>query len=377
MKIMRWMLMLALLLVPATACAEPADICRAIEPAALDERFVDMDPAMIERAAAPIWDAFDFVGRVSEGGNFGYIVGKAREENPLKGLSSAGVGEEVGEVTKEYTIFYPRDDETQILYRFDCDDVYTVSSLDRHDMVFIVPSGYACADLYFLFFDYLDHPDTFEAVTDQGVSLMEPRKHPYASVYMYTEDGPKSKYFLLDEQQVKGFKNDKRLATEKEGGFGITFVSMGKDGKLGYDRSVPVSLLRLAEQKCGYRLPTQREKRDKIVSAHLAAKLREYDFGRLHTYAEQTVTDPDKLATLQKLFQSAKYDDGGKCPYIGILTLTFEDGCTEQMYKAIDSCDGVIVGSHTFISLDNKGNARFWKIFDEVNAAIESRYSDS
>lgn len=190
---------------------------------------------------------------------------------------------------------------------------------------------------------------------------------PFACVQMFTEDGKKLAYFALDAQCIETFASDKKLLTgdrkETMGSIGISYTVHGGDE---YDFSAPESLVRFAERKLGYREATQRAKTDTLLSARLEAKTTD----RL-PIASQTVVDTKSLKKLQDIFKDAEYSAEGGCPYTGILTLTYQDGTTEQMYKAIDSCDGIIVASSTPVALGNDGNEQFWMLFDEVKRAID------
>lgn len=216
--------------------------------------------------------------------------------------------------------------------------------------------------------------DEIKVYTTKDMGKAYPIDAPFAEVFAYTDDGQIRMCFALDDETIAGFADDEKMVDEelakKIDWIGIRYTLGEKDeeGEYIFDYSVPESLLRIAEKECGYHAANERVKSDKIIAAHLDAKMQ--DDGKLHSIAGQTVTDEKQLAKLQDLLKNASYTWEGKCPYNGILTLTFEDGTIERMYKAIDSCDGIMAGSYTSLGLGKKGNEQFWAIFDGVWNAL-------
>lgn len=91
--------------------------------------------------------------------------------------------------------------------------------------------------------------------------------------------------------------------------------------------------------------------------------------------SEQTVTDPEKLDMLARIFRESTKDGGGKCPYEGSLTLYGKSGEKIEIMVASDSCSTAEISHNGFsIGIDygedfEEGTDRrrvMEEIFDEL-----------
>jgi hypothetical protein len=358
-------ILLALTLLCAPAGAEQAEPMGLIERQLSWYEFAPMPEAELSEAVGALGDiagAYDFTGRTSSDGAYGYILGVlTAETSPLKGM--------------QWQLYNPPEGgQLQGLWPGDIElgwsdlptPAYTYKGVslifdpDAPDRIVVVPEKYVEFDYYALYNAVVYRKNAYLGdATSRGVSMCAPPA-PYLLVRQFVNGEQREEYIRLTEDDVRNAMLSSSLYTpDVIGDYALTLFT--QDGlELGDQKDVGVAapLFDLAAKKCGFYVASPKDIGE-IVSASIAVTA----YGETNT---QTVNDPKKLAQLEKILKNAKYSGTYSCPYTGVLTLTMADGQAVVIQKATDSCDTLIFGSAAGYQIGRKANTQFWEIFSKA-----------
>ena len=379
------MLMFGLMAITTLAVAEATEAlnkaAELLEPMALGEVFSDMSAEQINKVVAPIAKHYDFIGRISTSGRYGYILGVAKAKTPrLSGIVAPvnGYTDEIEPATpfvissKDKKVSFP-----------DARLVVGDTNAMKYLYIDVAQTGSALRlSLYELFRDI--HRDVASRVrlkdmALRGVSPLSPLGQKYAAVVFY--DGPdvrtisnafRIEHFLLSNSDIARFRADVKAKRTYDEHININFSTTGEtikdeDGRFlpAYmSKSRPATLLKMAEEKCRY-VPMPTTPKFPLVLATM--ELFDHTGG---LRATQKIDDEEQLKSLNTCLRGSKGTDAGKCPFNAKLTLTYGDGTELVMYKACDECDLILMGSGSFRKMGGKNNVTFWKLFNEIYAQL-------
>lgn len=302
-----------------------------------------------------ITDAYRFVGRITEDGQHGYLIGICIQDvSPLQGNSMQSVHSN----GTEYYEIVTMDGNQTVLHRYT--DVYMAYHPEQPEVVYL--SNETDAPLYTPIFNLL-LDGRFAYLRDasaRGISVTIPAA-PYLDVTLY-RNGEHCREFipLTEDDLFRATASSYLYSPEEIGDYAIRLIREGDDPDEYTNAPVPAPFVELAQEKCGFTLSSPQSVGD-IVSAAMTVKTAKGS----HT---QEVTDTQQLAKLEKMLKAAKSSQLGNCPYTGVLTLIMADGSTIVLQKATDSCDGILFGSMCHYEIGNKQNDIFWEIFADAYA---------
>lgn len=358
-------ILLALTLLCTSVRAERAEPMELIEAQLPWYEFAPMPEAELSEdvgALGDIADAYEFTGRTSSDGTYGYILGVlTAETSPLKGM--------------QRQLYYPPEGgQLQGLWPEDIElgwsdlptPAYTYEGVQlifdagAPDRIVVVPEKYVKFDYYALYNAAVSRNTAYlEDATVRGVYMCAPPA-PYLLVRQFVNGVRREEYIRLTEDDVRNAMLSSSLyAPDVIGDYALTLFEQ-EGFKLGDQKDVGVTapLFDLAAAKCGFSIASPKDIGE-IVSASIAVTA----YGETDT---QTVNNPKELAQLKKILKNAKYSGTYKCPYTGVLTLTMADGREMVVQKATDSCDTLIFGSAAGYQIGKKANTQFWEIFSKA-----------
>jgi len=314
-------ILLALVLLCAPAIAEAGDLTGLIEGQLPWYEFTPMPEAELSeavKALGDIADAYEFTGRTSADGTYGYIVGTLiAESSPLAGMQR-----------EYYTL--PEGGKVHGLWPGDIElgwidlpePAYTYEGVSLSfdpgapDVIIVVPEKYVKFG-YHALYNAVVHGNTayLEDATARGVFMCAPPV-PCLLVRQFVNGEQREEYIRLTEEDVENAMLSSYLYTpEMIGDYALTlFTQEGLELGDQKDVGVTAPLFDLAAERCGFYIASP-EDIGEIVSASIAVTAN----GETHT---QTVNDSKQLSQLAKILRNAKYTGLYGCPYTGVLTLT-------------------------------------------------------
>lgn len=358
-------ILLALVLSCAPTIAETGDLTGLIEGQLSWYEFTPMPEEELSdtvKALGDIADAYEFTGRTSSDGTYGYILGVlTAETSPIAGLQKnyyhTPDGEQLhGLWPEDMCLWEPNVPEPTYTYK----GVSLIFDLDTPDTIIIVSEKYVEFD-YHALYNAVVHGNTayLEDATARGVFMCAPPV-PCLLVRQFVNGDQREEYIRLTEEDVQNAMLSSYLYTpDMIGDYALTlFTQEGLELGDQKDMGVTAPLFDLAAEKCGFYIASP-EDIGEIVSASIAVTAN----GETHM---QTVDDPKQLSQLAKILKNAKYTGLYGCPYTGVLTLSMSDGSEVVIHKATDSCDTLVFGSAAGYEIGRKENTLFWEIFSDV-----------
>lgn len=300
------------------------------------------EPALNEAIAklGAFADDYDFIGRVSLDGQYGYIAGVLK---PGRNPAAEGRGV-AGRLSDGAYIFYNADSPSALI---------------------VIPSAYAREKGFGLEYGELygyvtgGNSDYLKDATRRGVTVCAPPV-PYLRVYILENGQHRYEYIRLTEEDLKKATSDKYMFKSETIGSAMSLVTSEAEAEYGDGAwDIPASLYLMAVERCGFTVASPRDI-GTIVQATMTFTTRQ---GEART---QVVTEKAALKKLASILKHAKKTDLSNCPFTAVLTMVMKDGRVVTVQKATDSCGALVFGSAMCYEISDKANGQFWKIFSEI-----------
>lgn len=362
--------------------AERVEIRDELETFDSDHSYKDMDPGKAAACGGDIADAYEFLGRETEDG-YGYVLGfRKGSDDPLKDLSIYSFDDviEADRWNEDKNIF-------EKIYTFE--NIYEMYYTESKDILFMVPMGLEKPEELRKAFEYsLCDGDEgvryLESVKTRGVRMSPPEDGGYLAVRRFEGAGVLEEYIPLTEDQEKEIIQSEEIVDPEIYGFdGIMYTASPEiyESENPDQDEITIPALRLAETKCEFQIAGTEDMKE-IVSAELEILP---VHGETEEYADaptedskdsdavgisETTNDPVLLKRIEEILSEAAPGEYEKCPYNGILTLTKADGAKVTVRLALDGCDSMVYGSHSFYQAAEGEVAEIWDMFPELKKEV-------
>lgn len=300
-----------------------------------------MDPAEIAAFAQGKEHAYIFIGRENQDRTIRYLLGRLKKDADKPKFKETDLIQQQGlwsrSREREYLLFEPGEEPN-----FQSTPIGKLFSICTWNA-----GGY----------------ESLQDATKRGVSRI-PVPPPFAAVRMHGGAACVTEYIPLTDEQVKAFKQGKKI--KNPGGndytIGYSLVEVDEYDLVEYEKGgVPKELLRLAIDKCGYEPPFALPKAAPVKAS---LTLNHSTYGdALYT---QTLDDAKSLKKLDSILRTMKRDSEGKCGYYSKLVLSYKNGEERVFVKGIDGCGSFIMGSGAARQISQKADKAFWKLFSEI-----------
>lgn len=332
-----------------------------------DIQFITMDEEEAVSFGEPLKESYQFIGRKTEDG-FGYVICILKDEkDPLENWTFYGKDDFIAaEILNGKTGNVEQTTEFR--------DITAAYQGDGNRILYLQPKEYVMPDelqqaFYYRFCSGEAGIRYLQDMTDRGVRFSPPDNGAYLCVERYENGKCYTEYILLTkEEEKKIMESDEVIDPLYYGNYGLQFYVSQESYEKGdiQENRITAPALAIAEERCRFEIIKLSEIHD-IVRAELKMKFQEEDqtTGKVVREWEETETlssSPD-LKKLEEILQSSQPSYEGKCPYTAILTLTRKDGTEIILQVAVDSCDGFILGSHSFYSPGMEKTKDFWALF--------------